>query len=586
MLSKVLPRDLPRMGTAGSRSARLHARKSDAADVAARRGLDPAGTLRPAELLRFAVLRWAGTVGALLIGLGGLGAGALPVVDSAYRRFPGGGLLAQMLQASSVIVLVGVALVVLAWLGIGRFVGAKTGKLLGPPAHGMVTPGMLWRTAAAWVAPLMLTAPLFTQDIYSYLANGAIVREGMDPYSAGPVALLGAEHHLARSVPFIWANSPSPYGPVALGLAQLVSWITGDSIAYGVVAHRALGVAGLAACGWAVARLANRCGVAQSTALWLGLLNPLTLLHLVGGIHNESIMLGFVLVGVELGLRGIDKLSASGSGYRWRALGLVTLSGVCISCGGMVKVVGFFGLGFTGMALARALAGLPVVDERDGEEEAESTSNRAGNSHGGVRPRWLSVVIAALFQALVLVLSVIAVSLITGIGLGWITGQGGAATIRSWMSITTDVGVIAGFIGMILDLGDHTEAMLAVTRGAGILVAVGFALRMLLATYRGAIHPLGGLGVSFFVMVLFFPVVHPWYILWAVIPLAAWANRAFFHVCVVLYSAAFSFFVLPRGLGLPPGTVFSIYFSAVLCSIIVVGLGWYLLRRAGFVGLD
>ncbi|MDN8975018.1 polyprenol phosphomannose-dependent alpha 1,6 mannosyltransferase MptB, partial [Staphylococcus aureus] len=77
------------------------------------------------------------------------------------------------------------------------------------------------------------------QDIYSYLANGSIVRQGLDPYSSGPVELLGVEHHLARSVPFIWAHSPSPYGPVALGTAAVISHITGDSIFWGVLAHRA-----------------------------------------------------------------------------------------------------------------------------------------------------------------------------------------------------------------------------------------------------------------------------------------------------------------------------------------------------------
>ena len=160
----------------------------------------------------------------------------------------------------------------------------------------LVTESQLWRTWAGWVIPLIFTAPLFTQDIYSYLANGSIVTQGLDPYSGGPVELLGSADPLARSVPFIWANSPSPYGPVALGLAGIVSVLTGNSIILGVIAHRLLSLAGIVAAGWAISQLAIRCRVSPESALWLGILNPLTTLHLVGGIHNESVMLGLSLI--------------------------------------------------------------------------------------------------------------------------------------------------------------------------------------------------------------------------------------------------------------------------------------------------
>ena len=108
---------------------------------------------------------------------------------------------------------------------------------------------------------------------------------------------------------------------------------------------------------------------------------------------------------------------------------------------------------------------------------------------------------------------------------------------------------------------------------------------MLFATFQGRIHPVGGLGVGTFVLVILFPVVHPWYMLWAIVPLAAWANRLFFRVAAVAYSATFSFFVLPRGLGLPPLTVVSIYVGSAVAFVAVVGVGWWLLRRRGVLGL-
>ena len=550
--------ELPRMGLPGSRSALLHQDFPDSSDGAEGAALGDVHRHTIAQLRTLFSLRWLGTIGALLIALGGLGAGALPVVGNPYESLPFGSLMTRMLQSASAIVFIGVGFMVTAWICMAPLVGAPL-RLQKPAkvrrfSHSpqVVTQSQMWRTWLGWVLPLLVTAPLFTQDIYSYLANGSIVLQGLDPYSAGPVELLGADNDLARSVPFIWANSPSPYGPVALGVAAVVSWLTNDSTIWGVVLHRVLSLVGIIAAGWAIARLATRCRVSPEAALWLGILNPLTILHLVGGIHNESFMLGLALVGVELGLRAVNDAHEA----RWRAWSLFIASGVLISCAGMVKVTGFIGLGFVGMAAARRL-----VDK-----------------HGvsGVR----AVLGAGAAQLLLLATSIAAVTVLTGIDIGWVFGQGGAATIRSWLSATTSVGVGAGFLGMLLGLGDHTEAILTVTRTVGVIIAAGFMIRMLFATYRGAIHPVGGLGVSTFVLVVFFPVVQPWYILWAVLPLAAWANRRFFRMAVIIYSGFMSFIVLPRGLGLPPGTVFVIYLAALVTFLVLAGVGWVALRRA------
>lgn len=542
--------ELPRVGTAGSRSAMLHGEDKTQSEP---------GSQSPSDWRKIFLLRWVGTVGALLIGLGGLGAGALPVVGNPFGELPFGQLMGRMLVSSSAMVFIGVGLIVIAWLLLAVMAGTPLlfHRLSAHPPQHLLKPAQVWSIFFSWTLPILVTAPLFTQDIYSYIANGSIVVQGMDPYSAGPVQLLGADDPLARSVPFIWANSPSPYGPVALGIAAVISIITNDSIVAAVILHRITSLLGVVAAGWAITALAKRCRFHPATALWLGILNPLTILHLIGGIHNESLMLGFVLVGMELVLRGIDKLEASTSlsmSTAWPGWLLTFLGGTLISAAGMVKVTGFIGLGFAGMALARFLF--------------RRTSMK----------QWLSISAAAGYFVAVLILSIGAFTLASGIGLGWVTGQGGAATIRSWLSISTDVGVASGFMGMMLGLGDHTEAILSVTRAAGVLAAAAFMVRMLFATFRGVMHPIGGLGVSTLVLVILFPVVHPWYILWAIFPLAAWANRWFFRYAVVIYSAVMSFVVLPRGLGLPPGTIAQIYLSAALGLGTLMIIGWVALR--------
>ncbi|MGO2829586.1 polyprenol phosphomannose-dependent alpha 1,6 mannosyltransferase MptB [Corynebacterium casei] len=546
--------ELPRVGTAGSRSARLHGEDGTKFDVGDEPDTPLALSLSQAR--KFFLLRWIGTVGALMIGLGGLGAGALPVVGNPFGGLPFGQLMGRMLVTSSALVLIGVGLIVIAWVLMAPMAGNPLRASSSTPRHS-ITRTQVWGTFFAWTLPIIATAPLFTQDIYSYIANGSIVVQGMDPYSAGPVQLLGADNDLARSVPFIWANSPSPYGPVALGIAGIISVITSDSIVAAVILHRVASILGVIAAGWAISRLAVRCRVAPSSALWLGILNPLSILHLIGGIHNESIMLGFALVGMELALRGIDKLQASTSlsmSSAWPAWLLIIGGGVLISAAGMVKVTGFIGLGFAGMALARFFA-----------------------QRLNLKP-YLAISSAAGILLAVLLATIAAFTVLSGIGLGWITGQGGAVSIRSWLSVSTDVGVASGFMGMMLGLGDHTEAILPVTRAVGIVVAAAFMVRMLFATFRGVMHPIGGLGVSTLVLVVLFPVVHPWYILWAIFPLAAWANRLFFRYAVIIYSAIMSFVVLPRGLGLPAGTVAQIYLTAAVSMAVLVTIGWVALR--------
>jgi alpha-1,6-mannosyltransferase len=56
---------------------------------------------------------------------------------------------------------------------------------------------------------------------------------------------------------------------------------------------------------------------------------------------------------------------------------------------------------------------------------------------------------------------------------------------------------------------------------------------LLLTVLWGRLHPVGGLGVALGTTVLLFPVVQPWYLLWAIIPLACWATRPGFRSAAI-----------------------------------------------------
>ncbi len=65
---------------------------------------------------------------------------------------------------------------------------------------------------------------------------------------------------------------------------------------------------------------------------------------------------------------------------------------------------------------------------------------------------------------------------------------------------------------------------------------------LLIAVLRGRLHPVGGLGVALGGTVLLFPVVQPWYLLWAIIPLAAWATRPGFRIAVIIVTIVVGIF--------------------------------------------
>ena len=121
------------------------------------------------------------------------------------------------------LVFAGAALLAAGWIGVGRFAaGERTGWLVA--------------IGAVWLAPLVLAPPLFSRDVYSYIAQGTILHLGHNPYNTAPAALagLGQDHVLSAVSPF-WRHTTSPYGPLFLGLMSVVVSITGSHLIAGVL---------------------------------------------------------------------------------------------------------------------------------------------------------------------------------------------------------------------------------------------------------------------------------------------------------------------------------------------------------------
>jgi alpha-1,6-mannosyltransferase len=374
--------------------------------------------------------------------------------------------------------------------------------------------GQLDRTLLLWMLPLLVAPPMYSKDVYSYLAQSQIAADGLDPYRVGPAPGLGLDHVFTLSVPSLWRETPAPYGPLFLWVGSGISRLTGENIVAAVLCHRLLVLLGVVLIVWAVPRLARRCGVAEVSALWLGAANPLLLMHLVAGIHNEAMMLGLMLAGTEFALRGVESSRrllprplSPWTLQRWGPLLMLLLGTVLITMSSQVKLPSLLALGFVAMALAH---------------------------------RWGSTVKSFLLASGGLGLLSLAVMAVIGwasaLGFGWLSTLGTANVVRSWMSPPTLLALGTGQVGILLGLGDHTTAVLSLTRGIGVLAIMVVVTWLLLAVFRGRLHPVGGLGVAMGATVLLFPVVQPWYLLWAIIPLAAWATRPGFRVAAIAVS--------------------------------------------------
>ncbi|WP_421096714.1 polyprenol phosphomannose-dependent alpha 1,6 mannosyltransferase MptB [Rhodococcus sp. As11] len=479
-------------------------------------------------------IRLLGATGAVLMAVGALGAGAQPVLQNPVQGVRALGLAARMPSAALTTTMIGTALVILAWLLLGRFAIGRSAPD-GPVRR--LSRSQLDRTLLLWILPLVVAPPMFSKDVYSYLAQSEIAARGLDPYAIGPAGALGVDHVLTRTVPNIWRDTSAPYGPAFLWLGEKITYVTGENIVAGIFVHRLLALVGVALIVWALPRLARRCGVASVSALWLGAANPLLLFHLVAGIHNEALMLGLMLAGVELSLRAVHPGDESVS--RLRLAGWLAAGTALIALSSMIKVPSLLALGFVGMALARKWGAT-----------------------------FRAVILAAVILGVGTGVVIVAVSWGSGLGFGWTKTLGTATEVRSWMSIPTLLGMGTGLGGVLLGLGDHTTAVLSITRPIAALVAAFITVRMLLAVLTGRIHPVGALGVSLGAIVLLFPVVQPWYLLWAVIPLAAWATRPVFRIPTIAFSSVVGMILMPNGSEYQP----FIIVQASIATIVVVGL--------------
>ena len=151
----------------------------------------------------------------------------------------------------------------------------------------------------------------------------------------------------------------------------------------------------------------------------------------------------------------------------------------------------------------------------------------------------------------------------TGLGLGWIGALGSSAQLHSWLAPTNQLGFLIGGLGA-LGGANWTATAIAVMVRIGAVAGVLAAGWLLWPVFRGRRDPVTGLGLVFVAMLVTGPVVQPWYLLWAILPLAASVHTARARRVLVAVSAVSAMALPPVG-----GSVAALV-SGYLCAVVLL----------------
>ncbi|CAM3019075.1 polyprenol phosphomannose-dependent alpha 1,6 mannosyltransferase MptB [Saccharomonospora xinjiangensis] len=450
---------------------------------------------RAGETTRFPYRTIAmGVIGSVVLMLASLGAGGILVSDPVIGTGPLSWLRYGHGHALATTVLyIGFGLVVWAWVRLGRY--ALAGRIGTRP---------ILVAAFAWMAPLLIAPPLFTRDVFSYLGQGAQLLHGLDPYDYGPAAL-DVLPDVVENVHPLWQTTPAPYGPLFLLVAKHIVGITGNNMIAGVILTRLVLLLGLAGMLWALPKLVRHLGGRLPVTMWLAVASPMTVIHLVGGPHNDLLMLAFLTIGVWAALE------------RKHALAIVL-----VTVGMLIKPTAAVALPFLVWVWANHLPREQSLLRRFVKAVTPSVAIFAVVFTAGT---WVSL---------------------GSFNLGWFAGLKAPQIIANWLNFPTGIGeVVHTLVNLVIDVPVSPFVTVARAIAWAALVAV-MVWQWWLARHGGR-EAILRMGITLLAVAVFSPPTLPWYLTWGFVILSAFAWRRVQLSVVVAVSVFLVLVYYPTG---------------------------------------
>lgn len=450
---------------------------------------------RPASAGTASWAIWQGFAGSMLILVGSFGIGWLASSSVLIRNplFILARTTPVAVITTTVLLCLGAALLFRAWLMLRSHL-AGWGEDSGP---------VLKKALALWIAPLMLALPLFSRDSYAYIGQGRLMQQGLNPYTDGISSL---NNYFLLGPDTMWTEAPTPYGPLWLWVEQLAVLLPANSPEIALIPFRLASLAGVVLLAIYVPKLAQRHGFNPHRAMWLAVLNPITLLNFIASVHNDSLMMGLVVAGLYY---ASNKRPVVG-------ILLVTASIA-------IKPITLIALPFVGLLWAGSRAGWV--------RKFAIWAATLGISMGAMA----------------------AMGAVNGLGFGWLAALQTPGTVWHWYA---PIGMGSVSLGSLVDgLGGNGNAVAngiqKVAQAISILLVVALAFlkvkvepekdsaTALPEPQRYSHAVLRRMAWAFAAVVLLAPMIQPWYVVWLLAFFAITGIKDGWQVRVVYYATAF-----------------------------------------------
>jgi len=422
---------------------------------------------------------------------------------------------------SSLLFLAGLILLAGGWLGLVH----RAGRIADRRSAIRVVAAVI----VLWAIPVSLGPPLLSNDVYSYVAQGEMSSRGIDPSSTGPIQL-GRNDFTSGADPY-WRAAPAPYGPVAVAVSRTAVELAGHDPAVAIDIYRVFVWIAMVMAAIGIGMIAAGNGLSAAVAIAIGIGNPIVILHMIGGAHNDALMFGLLALGLAFVQRGS------------RRIGVALLIAATA-----VKIPAALALVYVGWCWPGAVASM--------RERIRTTAAVVGTA----------------------IVAIVIGSWLVGLGPGWITALRSTGKVNDTYSPTTKIGFAISEILNGVGLRVDGQTLAGGVRALGLLATAVLAFVMLMRSPR--VGYIKATGVMLVAYVLLGPVIWPWYLPAGFAILAACGlgryRPSYLVVCI-----AVSWFVWPTSVsGITNGDGYQ-HLRGLGVVLLVAGLAFGAQRFAG-----